>query len=262
MGTLFLTSTLMSPQTYLHSIGLAKKEIQLYLALAEINAQPASIVAKHCNMDRITAYKNLKKLCTRGILKTYYRDGIQCFGIERIDAIKDLLIEEKEKKASLLEEFGSFKTLLEQNTKEYAEPPRTEVFEGTSGIKRMFRDILYEIKHNELKQLRMLTTNTFDEKIGNTSLGDYISEFFEDIQKMKIHIEAFEATGTLIPERIQKSSFVDRDISSLPAARGTTNIFIAGHTVYLSSFKKNAIGLKIKQQEMSQIFHFLFDTFS
>ena len=81
------------------------------------------------------------------------------------------------------------------------------------------------------------------------------------MKKRKIDLEIFEASGTLIPERLRKVSMESFDPSKLPAAKGTTNIFLAGHAVYLACYKTAPVGLKIKQAEMSQMFHFLFDMF-
>lgn len=63
----------------------------------------------------------------------------------------------------------------------------------------------------------------------------------------------------LIPERLERRSSKSADVENLPAAGGATHILLAGTAVYLLTFRETQIGLKIKQQEMAQVFHFLFD---
>lgn len=137
--------------------------------------------------------------------------------------------------------------------------PRLQIFEGESGIKSLFRDMLFELREQNIMQIRMLSANTFEEWTGDETLTKIVREFFEDVRREHIDIELFEVTGSLVPERIRKQDITDLDPSSIPVARGTTNIFIVGHSVYIASYKSSHIGLKIKQAELSQIFHFLFD---
>ncbi|MBI5755043.1 hypothetical protein HZA41_02390, partial [Candidatus Peregrinibacteria bacterium] len=99
----------------------------------------------------------------------------------------------------------------------------------------------------------------FEERMGDTPLSHYMEEFYEEIQQRHVDLEIFEASGTLIPERISKLSLREFDPAKFPASRGATNIFLVGHAVYFALYKHSQIGLKIQQSEMSQIFHFLFD---
>ena len=110
-----------------------------------------------------------------------------------------------------------------------------------------------------MKQIRMLTSNTFEERLGETPLSTFIQEFYEEVTKKKLDLEIYEASGSLIPERLKKLSIEEFTPERLPAARGTTNIFIVGSAVYLACYKDSQIGLKIQQSEIAQMFHFLFD---
>jgi len=252
-------STTIMLKDYLLQLGFTDKECLIYTTLAEIGIQPASTIAKRCKLDRVTTYKNLKRLADRDFVKTYYRNGIQSFGIESFANIQSYLAEKKEKFDDLIDEFPQVENLLKSMKGSTDVIPKLQIFEGEAGIKRFFRDILFEMKKEGIRQIRMLTSNTFDEQLGNVSLSVYIEDFFEKVKEQNYDLEIFEASGTLIPERLQKVSAKDFDPHKLPAARGTTNIFIAGSSVYIAYYKESQIGLKIKQSEVSQIFHFIFD---
>ena len=61
---------------YLAKIGFSDKECALYQVLAEVGVQPASVIARRSNLDRVTAYKHLKRLAAKGLVKVYSRSGI------------------------------------------------------------------------------------------------------------------------------------------------------------------------------------------
>jgi len=248
---------------YLSKLGFSEKEVLIYLALAEIGTNPASIIAKKCNLDRITTYKNAKNLADRGFIRIYYDNGIQMFGIDDFDRLKKYAEENANMYKKISDEYDTISGILKSFKVEEDIIPRLEIFEGDSGIKRFFRDIIFELKSNDVKQLRMLTSNTFQERLGDVELSKFISEFYKELNTAKIDVEIYEASGNLIPERLNKITSSDNfDLRKLPATRGTTHIFIAGHAVYLACYKNSQIGLKIKQNEISQMFHFIFDMLS
>jgi sugar-specific transcriptional regulator TrmB len=246
-------------QGYLQRIGLDPKEQSIYMTLAQIGVAPASVVARKCGLDRVTTYKHLKKLAERGLVKIYYEKSIQCFGVEDFESIQSYLKERMSDTKELLDQFPTAMNVLRSFAGEGQLIPKLQIFEGEAGIKSCFRDLLFEAREQKLKQIRMLTSNTFEEKLGEVPLSKFVRELFADIRKSGIEVQMFEASGTLIPERLRRVPFEQVNPDRLPGARGATNIFIVGKVVYLTCYRDSQIGLKIKHAEISQIFHFLFD---
>lgn len=244
---------------YLEQLDFSQKDKKIYLVLAELGVQPASVVARRSGIDRVTAYKHLKKLSERGFVKTYVRNGVQAFGIESFDAIEEYLKHQIEQNQGLLSQFPTALNILRSLKGQEDMVPRLQMFEGETGIKSLFRDMLFELKEADILQIRMLSSNTFEEWVGDEPLSKTVRAFFEDVRDRNIVIELFEATGGLIPERVRLVPPEELNLSNLPIARGTTNIFVVGHTVYLATYKGGQVGLKIKHADLSQIFHFLFD---
>ncbi|MDD5055810.1 MAG: helix-turn-helix domain-containing protein [Candidatus Peribacteraceae bacterium] len=244
---------------YLTDLGLTDKEQKIFLALTELGLQPASVVARHCSLDRVTTYKHLKKLSELGLVKIYYTHAIQHFGVEGPEAIERLLREREEHVKSLIEEFPTIAKQFAALSGEGQSLPRVQVFEGTNGIKSCFRDVLSELKVQEIRQVRLLSINTFHDRLESVPLSKFMSEFRRAVDLEGIDMDILEATGTIVPERMERRHMKDFDFSSLPAAGGATHILLAGAAVYLLTFKQTQIGLKIRQQEMAQVFHFLFD---
>lgn len=247
-------------EQYLAALGLDEREVTLYLTLAEIGLQPASIVAKRCNFDRVTTYKHLKKMVEIGLINTHYKSGIQHFTVAEFAEIRRLFKEREQQYSELLQSFPAMEQLLKARAVEKSYIPKLQIFEKESGIKQLLRDMFYIAKKENLRNIRMLTSNTFEEKLASeTSLARYVAEFYTDLQKAKITLDVYEATGSLVPERITHSRQRKFDPSKLPATRSTTSIFLVGHTMYLASYGSSEVGLKIEHEQISQIFHFMFD---
>ncbi len=255
---LFYFPTVMLQQ-YLSRLGLPEKEQNIYLCLAELGVQPASVIAKQLKFDRVTTYKHLKKLTQMGLVKVYYTHAIQHFGVDDLESIEKLLNERQEEIKDMLQEFPLIAKQIKALESEERVMPRVQVFEGSSGIQSCFRDVLHELATQGVRQVRMLSTNTFTEKLSSVPLSKFISEFLGEIKKKAIEMDILEATGTLIPERVEHRNAKDLNPDKLSAAGGATHIFLAGTAVYLLIFRETQIGLKIKQQEMAEVFHFLFD---
>jgi len=243
---------------YLKTLGLTEKETRIVLALAELGIQPASAVARRTGLDRVTAYKNLHKLADLGFVRIYFRDAVQCFGLESMEVIEGKLRDRSELAKGLLEKFPTAAQLLKSLGGQGGSVPELEMFEGASGLKSLFRDLLFELKIQQIKQLRVLTSNTYEERIDDPELPGILKSFFRDLQQHNLHIEYFEATGGMVPERLRNLG-ESKPIEEMLRAQGTTNVFVAGSAVYLASYRGSKIGLKLKHHDLSQIFHFLFD---
>lgn len=244
---------------YLSQLGLSDKERTIYLTLADLGVQPASIIARRLDLDRVVTYKHLKKLESLGFAKVYIRDGIQYFGITGAEGIAAHLEDREQFVEELAAQIPAVETELKQILRGEGFVPTVQVFQGKSGIKALFRDLLFEAKHEGVMRIRMLTSNTFDQHMGSTTLAKFTEEFFKDVQKAKLAIEMLEASGTLLPEYIRRLDPVHFDPHEFPAARGATNVFLVGTALYLACYGDSLIGLKLKQEQMSQIFHFFFD---
>lgn len=244
---------------YLQSLGFSKKEASIALVLAEIGVQPASVISKRAGLDRVTTYKHLKKLADQGFAKIYVRDGIQCFGLESFDVIEAQLKEKAEKLNELVDRFPTAVNLLKSLRGDMNIIPRLQLFEGESGIRSLFRDMLHTFKTEGIRQIRILNSNTFEEWMGDEPLQKTVRTFFNDIQKSGLDAQIFEVTGALIPEQLHETSLREVDPKHITVVRGTTNVFLLGHTMYLACYKGNQIGLKVQHRELAQIFHFIFD---
>lgn len=240
-------------------LGLSEKEQTIYLTLATIGVQPASVLARRLNLDRVVTYKHLKKLASQGLVQIFMRDGVQWFGVTGISGIESLLQEQAASIQELAADVPAIDAALKQMTRGEGFVPTVQIFEGASGIKGLFRDLLFEAKKEGVHRLRMLTSNTFDQQMGPVRLSKFMDEFFHAAKAASLTVEIIEASGTLLPEYIRRIDPRRFKPGDFPAARGATNVFLVGTSLYLACYGDSQIGLKVQQEQMGQIFHFFFD---
>ncbi len=246
-------------KAYLQRLGLSEKEQVIYETLAMIGIQPASILAKRVGFERVVTYKHLKKLASIGLAKIFIRDGIQYFGITGSEGLSSYLQEQSLSLEELAADVPAIDLELKQLSHAEGYTPTIQIFEGKAGMTSLFRDVLFEAKQERILRIRMLTSNTFDQQMGPTRLSKFMDDFFQEARKRSLGIDIVEASGTLLPEyirRIDPKLFIPDDF---PAARGATNVFLVGTALYLACYGDSQIGLKVKQEQMGQIFHFFFD---
>lgn len=260
--TVLLQRTTHMLASYLQKLGLSTKEQSIYLTLASIGVQPASVVARRLELDRVVTYKHLKKLASMNLVKVFVRDGVQYFGITGAEGIESLLSDRTESINAMKNDVPLLASELRKISRGEGFDPTLQTFQGKSGIKSLFRDLLFEAKKESVLRIRVLTSNTFDQQMGAIDLSVFMKDFFVDAGSSGISLEILEAAGTLIPEyirRIDPKHFYPEDF---PASRGATSVFLVGTALYVASYGDSPIGLKMKHTETSQIFHFFFDVIS
>lgn len=246
-------------QEYLTKIGLNDKESRIYEALCALGSQPASVLARRLSLDRVVTYKHLKKMAEQGLLKVSIRDSVQCFSVTGGEGIHAWLQEQLSGTQTLLEELPLIAKTIAGLKQNESRLPKLEIFEGKSGMQGFFRDMLYEAKQQGVLRIRMLASNTFDERLGNMPLSKFMGGFLSDAAKANVQIDILEASGAVLADHIRRVLPSGFNPDTLPASRGATNVFLVGAALYLASYEDVQLGLKIRQEGMSQIFHFFFD---
>lgn len=122
----------------LKDIGLADKEVTVYLTALKVGSQPVSVLAKSSRLNRTTTYVILKKLLEKGLMSKYTKGGVQYFTPSSPENIK-IYVEGRKRELDLAEE--SITNLMPDLEKimQYS-PKNTKVrfFEGIEGIKALY----------------------------------------------------------------------------------------------------------------------------
>jgi HTH-type transcriptional regulator, sugar sensing transcriptional regulator len=126
----------------LKKIGLAEKEIKVYLALLEHGALSVRTLAELADLNRGTAYDILKDLQIRGLVSFYHQDTKQKFVAEEPEKLLEILhdqeVELKLAKTNLHELIPELKLLQDKE----GNRPVSKLYEGKQGIKTILDDVL------------------------------------------------------------------------------------------------------------------------
>lgn len=168
-------------ESLLRDIGFSEKEVQVYLAALRLGMQPASTLAKHLKMNRVTTYVICRKLIDRGVANAVTRNNIQYFTVEKPEALvnyADHRLKEWERhKKSLkkhLPEFGSY-------LQDMSALPKVRFYEGVEGIKTVYEDTL---KFKDPIRA-FLTVDTIPKEIKDFLMDEYMVA----LKKKKIRSE-------------------------------------------------------------------------
>lgn len=134
------------PSSMIHSlltkIGLSDRETSVYLASLELGLQPASIIAKKTNMNRVTTYQTFRKLVEKGLAFTMVRGGVNYFSVEEPKQLETFIMKKQNAlevtKKKLLEKIEG---LAERSNIGFS-ATKVRYYEGIEGIKAVYDDIL------------------------------------------------------------------------------------------------------------------------
>jgi len=169
----------------LKSLGFSGKEIQVYLAALRLGMQPASVLAKHVKMNRVTTYVICRKLIEKGVANVVTRRNVQYFTVEKPDALIRYAEHQKQewerKKVAVEKHLPEFSVYLQ----EYSSVPKVRFYEGEEGIKTVYEDTL---KFGGVIRA-FLTVDTIPEGIK----GFLMDEYMPALKKKKIKSEIIAA---------------------------------------------------------------------
>jgi predicted transcriptional regulator len=124
---------------------LNEKEIALFLCALELGAQPASRIARACEMPRNTVRSILDNLVRKGLMVKSKRANTQYYATEKKESLirtikyrRMRLQEEMDTQIQMLEQYGN-----ELSARHWATSrPRITFYEGDSGMEKVYEDTL------------------------------------------------------------------------------------------------------------------------
>ncbi len=127
-----------------HNLGADEKEMDIFLKLLELGAQPVSVIARHMNTPRSSMYAMLGRLRGLGLIEEFERSGmkyVKCIPVKNLQSLLKDRQGQIVKTVSLLEEELPELSRIE-NTMSIT--PKVSFFEGKDAVIRMYRKILEE----------------------------------------------------------------------------------------------------------------------
>lgn len=242
---------------FLSVLWITSEQQDVFLAVCELGAQPASVIARKVWLERTKAYRFLGELATQWLIETSQSEWVKTFFVSDLSGLKEKIQERERQIAFLHEEQNHVFSALTDLSKSDLALPEVRIFEWES-ISNLFRDILSSIESKGLKSIRMFASNSYDEQSRSSGLSRSVTDFFDTLKSKKILVESFIGTGTLIMERIEKIAGYDA-LESLPQTDSSTHVLVVGSVVYVIIYKDKPIGIRLDSKHFAHVLHLLLD---
>lgn len=137
--------------------------------------------------------------------------------------------------------------------------PKITLFEGTEGVKQIYRDIYDTTIQSDYINIKFFASNTFESQMtAHDKLKLYTQWIFTKLTKQWVTVDIMVANWGLVMEHIVKHISLDR-LAQLPAGNSSINFCIVGKSIYLIIYKQTPFGIKIASDEFAAMMHFMFD---
>jgi len=230
--------------------GLSKHEAEVYLALLESGAVPASKLAQATKISRPHVYDALNQLIHKGLVSYFFLEKKRIFKAAEPEKLSDVL---KEKEGKLQEERARIEKLipeLKKIRKKEEEELIVEVYKGIEGMKTMMEDILRE---NEIFPRKQRLQRT----IGWTGKAPVLApQWWEKFQKRRakegIRIEAIATSDKRgyfdVKRPLMRTKFLPEQYA-LPVS---AILYGEDKLIFYAPFENDFIGIFIKSRKMRE----------
>lgn len=136
-----MNSTFASIFTQLH---YSEKEAQLFLEVYKHGSQPASNIAKRCNLERTGVYKTLRRMAADGLIQQTKQKGTTHFFITNTKTLLQALETKQQQLQALHDNYDEVASRLTQfDSNKYPHLPKISLYDGTTGVKSTLPRYLY-----------------------------------------------------------------------------------------------------------------------
>lgn len=126
------------------NLGLTEKEMNIFLLLLELGAQPVSVVAKHAGIPRSTMYLVVDKLKKLQLIEVFERKGMKYVKCISVKAIADVLKTRERKIKQTEEMFRDALPELEMLESKLSITPVVKFYEGREAVMGIYEEVLRE----------------------------------------------------------------------------------------------------------------------
>jgi sugar-specific transcriptional regulator TrmB len=240
--------------TILKSFQLSETEIRLFLKVLELGGQPASNIARVCEMPRNTVRSILDNLVKKGLMVKTNRAKTQYYATENKDNLIRLLKfrrmrqnEETERQIELLNRYGD-----ELSARHWAQSrPRITFYEGHAGLEKVYEDTL-------TAKAGLRSWASYDDlhaEMNEYATGYYKRRAEKGIPMRSIHPDTpmSRAAQARDKQELRQSALVPKEKFSL-----SPEIQIYNNKINIVS-GKDKLGIIIESQEIADAMRAIFD---
>ena len=239
-------------ETVFTELGFSSKELEVYTVLLRIGLASAAIVAKEINLPRQTIYTLIRHLVAEGIIEESDKRGVKQFFAD-----PDRLLSYIDRKRKTLEknqdELKKELPKLFMVGKRKNAFPKIAYYEGESGLKRLFENILDQYKKGEEEVFRGYGINTI-----HGLLHGYIPDFLQERYELGAETHLFIGRGSDDFAITDHSNALGRTVKRLNMNPQKAGLYIVGQRLYLFSYE-DLVGVMIENEAMARLMRAVFD---
>lgn len=160
-------------KTLFLNIGLGEKEMQAWLKMLELGAQPVSVIAKCIDVPRSSMYAILERLKKLQVVEKFTRNGMIYIKCIPIRSLIDLLKSRERTIENTLDLLQQNLPKLEALENKLSITPAVRFLEGKEGIARLYEEILKEKEFYAL----------FNPELVKRGMPEYLYKVPEELRK-------------------------------------------------------------------------------
>lgn len=241
-------------RAFLKTFQLTEKEISVFLKCLELGAQPASHIARVCEMPRNTVRSMLDNLVRKGLMVKTTRANTQYYATEKKENLMRMLKfkklrteEDIDNQLKLLEDYGE-----ELSARHWAtNRPRITFYEGISGLEKVYEDTL-------TAKDGLQSWASTDDMLA--AMPDYFKTYFARRAKKGIHMRSIHPDTPAARKITSRNAEELRESALVPSEKfhWTPEIQVYGNKVNIASWKEK-LGIIIESQEIADALKVIFD---
>ena len=241
-------------ENFLRSLDLTNKEVKVFMKVLELGAQPASSVARACEMPRNTVRSILDVLVKKGVMVKTRRANTQYYATEKkeniLRALKLKKVRQEEALAEqiqLLESYGD-----ELDSHHFAKSrPKITFYEGVSGLEKVYEDTL-------TAKTGLLSWASCDDML--EAMPVYFDTYFKRRTKKGIAMRSIHPDTPDAQDIASRNTDELRQTALIPTDKfyWTPEIQIYNNKINIASWKEK-LGVIIESEEIADAMRIIFN---
>lgn len=238
----------------LRAFQLNEKEIVVFMKVLELGSQPASTIARACEMPRNTVRSILDNLVKNGLMVKTNRANTQYYATENKDnlirALKFRKMRTNEEIDSLIDLLGKYGEELSARHWAHGRP-RITFYEGVAGLEKVYEDTL-TAKHG------LKSWASYDDLYSTSQ--QYFEKYFKRRAKKKIPMRSIHPDTELSRAGQKRDREEMRQSALVPPEKftWTPEIQVYNNKINIASWK-DKLGIIIESQEIADALRTIFD---
>ena len=238
----------------LRSFRLTGKEITIFTRALELGPQPASRIARVCEMPRNTVRSILDGLVKKGLMVKTMRANAQYYATEKKEHLvralkfkKVHMVEEIENQIQLLESYGD-----ELSARHWAKSrPRITFYEGITGLEKVYEDTL-------TAKTGLKSWASTDDMLA--AMPKYFTSYFKRRATKGIPMRSIHPDTGLAKDITKRNRAELRESALVPSGKfsWTPEVQIYNNKVNITSWKEK-LGIIIESEEIADAMRAFFD---